>query len=147
MGNFPAAVMVVTLILSSSGSASEVPGYQNGRCRILQPETWDRAGFGCDKGRYAVLYDGYIVDVGLSPCNSSLEDTKNKMDAISECQMLPAYGLCTLLYPTVVNRSGTYCEKGWTFTTFDGDHVDGKCYRPLSEAFKQMVASPACAKK
>jgi hypothetical protein len=137
-------ISLFALLISVSSFASDVPGYKNGRCRILKPDTYDRNGLGCGKGSYAVIYDGFIADP-VHACNQSLEAVAQELASSSFCNKLPADGFCTLVYPGVVTASGSFCDKGkWFFSTFDGIDVLDQCYDSVNEAMTKMHESPAC---
>ena len=51
----------VFLLILNIANASEVPGYRNGRCRILEPDSYDRSDIRCQKRpSYSILFDGYF---------------------------------------------------------------------------------------
>jgi hypothetical protein len=135
---------LIGLLISFSSLAATIPGYQNGRCKILKPETYDRKGHGCTSGHYAIVYDGFMADPDKT-CTAPFESVVQELATSSFCTKLPAEGLCSLVYPGHLTASGTYCANGkWTFSTFDGFDILDECYDSVSDAMTKMHESPAC---
>ena len=117
-------------------------------CDVMYPGEIDDLGRRCvDSTRYAVLYDGKILD---GECYRNIDEAYEVVDTSRICQMpAPAeVDNCTIMSPQEQDDLRRRCQNPSFYAVeYDGYIIDSTCFATADEALDKAIRTRACKKE